>query len=1536
MEHSGTAVGKELVPVETSWQITAKHPTHQAGETSPVQRLKLAVRSRNAQPVQLSAVALECRQQSQWKQAIEVLEHRAEAAEKRSDDLARANKRLRAQSEKAEKDAHLAQGKAETLAGCLAAADAKRKTAEENLKRLEIRMGQGRQGMALLKAAKMQTQLDASHQHSSDLASRVAHLTDQVAHAEAGQAELQEALSRVATQQGLPGYQPLLELSKAQQELQQLLQSNQTLERQLKVSKQQAAIVDEEVRAGLPLRSQLQEVSGRVLELEAQQRQADEDRSDLLDYIQELEAAREAGSRASEAEPQAQAANPPDERLQTLEAEAAELRREKGQSETRFHDCKGQLEAAQEQLRHALATQEAAQTHLAKLQKDMLHLQRTAKSDRLASASPAKTRQPAIDKLDTSDVQKLREDRDTAASQLALLAARTEDLLRENRSLRQQMQPTKMVQPSPSSVDERCTQLQEQVVAATGQVGKMTSHNERLLEQVRQLEQKALEAELALEEQHEASNVLLQGNTDDQDSCEALSQQIEMLSSEVVRLQKAKIQLQHRAVNSNEQETETSVMRSDKARLVTQLKTLDQEQHAGPSAADAGQKQISHPQEDLQAQQLQFLHNKQHSAQQSVRQMQAELNTERADKAILMDGLSELQKRHEALLQETDQVKLQLNRQSALDNSLASSKSAHDADTARLASADQQLHAQADLLKELQTKLQIQQDEANELQLEKASAEERFTQLVLKHDMLKEEQHGSELERQAMDQNYQALSCRCAELEDEATHMNQLKAQLVLATESEDAAHNTLMHLEQEREALSSQLQELQLINTQLLEELSTASEQHRLELQQLDSKNATLREQLQTLQHEDETARSARSRQVQLLEQQLKQSQGETVALKGQYEALLQKHADRVDQAVAASELHQHQLTVLQEELTIRQQKLHSQEAELAAVHVQLDQWKLACNEQEHVCADRQKQVDKQQAVSDDRVQELARQLKQSASHSDELMTKLQASYDEQAQLSADLKQASEACMSLRQELDQTSRLLASEQSHSNAVEEEALEASRKCATLQAEIHGLREAKLEAEYASASHVHAMEQEVSRLGAELTTAQEAGSGLLASQQQLLAELDKAAKYKLHAEEAERRALHLQDQVRLDSGRAQELQGHVQSQQSRSEQLREQLEDECSKSGQLQQQLEAAHAETTRLSAALDSIQAASLASQPSRAVQQHEVDADAGASTPSSEERRVMQVAQISEMSLKLHEAEVQNLQHQIQLQQDEISRLQNALQDQADLLQCQQEECQSRARALQQDLNDQIRLVQQHQHDSSWAQEASDQLEAQHQADVGQLQLEIKSLRSEAKNTHAEALVLRADEKTAWHARENAMTEIQDKLHAAERDVASLQRERNSLLHQLAASKRDEGRLQRLQQQCAALEEENAALSDSLASQAKALTTEALEDAAGSFATLPAQHDARKADDSSAQQAMESTSKHTETGLAEAAASEVSASSGRGQRTRSFSAGSATASEANSTRSDGTLHEKLHGLQANFKQMRMRYQAGTSAAQAQ
>lgn len=55
--------------------------------------------------------------------------------------------------------------------------------------------------------------------------------TEQAERAEAGQAELQKALSDVASQHNLGSFQPLLELSKAQHDLHKAQQSNQFFER---------------------------------------------------------------------------------------------------------------------------------------------------------------------------------------------------------------------------------------------------------------------------------------------------------------------------------------------------------------------------------------------------------------------------------------------------------------------------------------------------------------------------------------------------------------------------------------------------------------------------------------------------------------------------------------------------------------------------------------------------------------------------------------------------------------------------------------------------------------------------------------------------------------------------------------------------------------------------------------------------------------------------------------------------------------------------------------------------------------------------------------------------------------------------------------------------------------------------------------------------------------------------------------------------------------------------------------------------------
>ncbi len=55
--------------------------------------------------------------------------------------------------------------------------------------------------------------------------------TEQAGKAEAGQTELQKVLSDVAEAHGLPGFEPLLELSKTRRELQHLQQSTSVLER---------------------------------------------------------------------------------------------------------------------------------------------------------------------------------------------------------------------------------------------------------------------------------------------------------------------------------------------------------------------------------------------------------------------------------------------------------------------------------------------------------------------------------------------------------------------------------------------------------------------------------------------------------------------------------------------------------------------------------------------------------------------------------------------------------------------------------------------------------------------------------------------------------------------------------------------------------------------------------------------------------------------------------------------------------------------------------------------------------------------------------------------------------------------------------------------------------------------------------------------------------------------------------------------------------------------------------------------------------
>ena len=55
--------------------------------------------------------------------------------------------------------------------------------------------------------------------------------------------------------------------------------------------------------------------------------------------------------------------------MNALEGEAANLRAEKAALQSQLKDCEGRLASARDELQNALATQDAAQSHLERLQK---------------------------------------------------------------------------------------------------------------------------------------------------------------------------------------------------------------------------------------------------------------------------------------------------------------------------------------------------------------------------------------------------------------------------------------------------------------------------------------------------------------------------------------------------------------------------------------------------------------------------------------------------------------------------------------------------------------------------------------------------------------------------------------------------------------------------------------------------------------------------------------------------------------------------------------------------------------------------------------------------------------------------------------------------------------------------------------------------------------------------------------------------------------------------------------------------------------
>ena len=882
--------------------------------------------------------------------------------------------------------------------------------------------------------------------------------------------------------------------------------------------------------------------------------------------------------------------------------------------------------------------------------------------------------------------------------------------------------------------------------------------------------------------------------------------------------------LQRQLVDACTHNTKQNLLRSEVDSLTARAENEAQERAAVQAKLEVQQAEVHELQQSVQVKsdKLQAAQADLQAMQNLLDQVKLEVSAAKADKDAAQGSLAELSGAHQATVQEHNELMKGCERSVALEGQLAAASTELEATKA-------QLEAKLACTKQLESDLQIQSNAAIDLRSERddvVCSLDRLSQLQhleasakqeseLRQQRLKQELDSTRARLETLLQQLEEMKDRCAQLEEESQHMDQLKAQLALATQSEDAAHSTLTHLEDERAALSSQIQELQQYRMQL----ETSLLQSNQSLQHQAAENAALTSQVQQLQQEKKCLDVTADSQAREHAQKLQQLDQDRAAITRQLRTVQQAHEALQDSLAAQAHQHQQEMQNLQDTADSHQHTARDAEANLETAYAELQQQEAMVVHLEGANAALQKQLDEQhnqQEGSVRKTQEVTQQLHQAIANADQLQADLRHAGVEHTQLAADLEKAQNAETSanlIKRELEDCQGLLAAEREHSRTQEQAALQASKKCGALQGDVYSLREAKLEGEYASASQISMLEQEIRKLEADLATSQEAGAGLLKSQEQLQTELVRAAELKQQAEAAHNSAMQLRD--------------HLQDERSKSRQMQQLAEAQRSRAEQLQEQLMAAQAEAARSSVALDSIQAASLASNgQSRGVLTLETleDVETGASTPSSEERRVMHVAQISEMSLALHEAEVQNLQQQIQLQQDEISQLRSTLEDQAEHLQRQQQEANqaygSRISKLQQDLNHQASLVQHHQEECNKARDDLQRLEAQHQADVSQLQAELHHMRIEAEHSQDVGSAARSDHQEARAALEGSISELQGQLESTEQDLAAVQRERNSLLHQLATSKRDEGRLQRLQQQCAALEEENTALSDSLASQ--------------------------------------------------------------------------------------------------------------------
>ena len=338
------------------------------------------------------------------------------------------------------------------------------------------------------------------------------------------------------------------------------------------------------------------------------------------------------------------------------------------------------------------------------------------------------------------------------------------------------------------------------------------------------------------------------------------------------------------------------------------------------------------------------------------------------------------------------------------------------------------------------------------------------------------------------------------------------------------------------------------------------------------------------------------------------------------------------------------------QTEISSNQAEIRNLQADVTAAHHEADRWEQMALQLEATVNKQHEELVNLRSEHNQASTELAdvsAQLQSAA-------TQREAQQSELSEASRRLQQLADRCLDLEKKLKIARTAHADSQGTSDALEgqlaakleefhclnHEASETSKQLAALHAEIHSLREAKLEAEYASASQTDLMQHAIVKLESELAAAHKASACLLASQHQLQTELNRAAEVRHEVDTAQSLVMQLQEQIRTEQSRARQLQKSLQTEQnlvqqsqqqakaerSRALQLQQQLEveqtqakvvqqqaeAETSRAQLLRQQLQQSHSEADRLSVALDSIQAASSSSQAKHVTSLSDDDHDPG------------------------------------------------------------------------------------------------------------------------------------------------------------------------------------------------------------------------------------------------------------------------------------------------------------------------------------